>query len=356
MEMLTAFLTRTARKLATRSSESDKRDDLSVEEPKIGQDKIFDSLARTLGNQMPRRQVLRLTVAGVVGAALAEIGLRTAWAAPGCLCNGQVYDPATACCTPSGVQKKHPITNLSACPNKVDHPGYVCRPNGCGAQGGQQFPGSFGSADFLTCCGAPGTSGAGSHDCCWGKCNNGRRACDDAFLTCLQNACQTAYPGSGILDFIKRNSCRAAALGYFAGVESPIIGTRAYEAAQSGGCDCCGTEPCPQECAGGTCTSLPSCGESGCVCFQTVEGTGFCHRSQACAGLQPCSSSLQCPQGWACVSVTCCGSQSICIRPCTVIGPASPISGPTTTSKGRSVKPEGMLTIEQRDVKTPAVP
>lgn len=295
---------------------------------------VFDGITRVLGSSMPRRQALRISFMGVIGVALAEAGLKTAWAAPECLCLGRIYDPLVECCTPSGVQRKKNNPNLAACPNKVVNPEYVCKPNGCGAEGGTKFPPTIGKADFLTCCGAPGTSGAGSHDCCWGKCGNDRDNCDLLFLACLDSACQTAYPGSGIIESIKRSACQQAAVAYYGGVSS-FIATSAYESAQSGGCDCCAESTCAQTCLGGSCFNAPSCdNDFGCVCFQTVEGTGFCHRGQPCSTTSPCSSSSQCPQGWACVSVTCCGPQSICVQPCTVIGPAAlafETEGPTTT-------------------------
>lgn len=317
MKMFNSLLEKITRGQATRNAE------VAEEKRGIVGNEIFDNVARTLGSPVPRRKALKLAIFGVAGAALADFGVKAAWAAPNCLCRGQVYDPTTACCTPSGVQPKHPVANLNACPNKIPHPGHVNIPNGCGRQGGTQFPNRWGFADFGSCCNA--------HDNCYGTCNNAKGGCDNSFLGCLSNACFDAYPIFPPIFTLLRNNCLAAAGAYFAGVR--IGGGGAYNTAQAGACDCCGTEACPQTCVGGTCSSLPPCGESGCVCFQTVEGTGFCHRGQACAGLQTCSSSSQCPSGWACVNVTCCGSQPICIQPCTVIGPAfssSQMEGPTT--------------------------
>jgi len=73
-------------------------------------------------------------------------------------------------------------------------------------------------------------------------------------------------------------------------------------------------------CAGGTCENLPlGCdGDPDCICFITVEGTGFCHRSEPCAGLQTCQTSADCtdPSHPACSTATCCGDVHVCIRPC----------------------------------------
>lgn len=320
MKMFNSLLEKITRGQYTRRAE------VAEERRGSAPNEIFDNVVRTLGNTLRRRDALKLVIFGITGAALADLGVKTAWAAENCLCRGQVYDPATACCTPSGVQAKHPVTNLAACPNKTPHPGYVSVPNGCGPAGGAIspfIPERWGRANFGACC--------NDHDNCYGSCNSDKGNCDDTFFGCLRDACNDAYLPLIIFPSLLA-SCLVAAGGYYTAVS--LGGGSAYDAAQRGACDCCGTEACPQTCAGGTCSSLPPCGEGGCVCFQTVEGTGFCHRSQSCAGLQTCSSSSQCPSGWACVNVTCCGSQPICIQPCTVIGPAFSalqMDGPTTT-------------------------
>jgi hypothetical protein len=73
-------------------------------------------------------------------------------------------------------------------------------------------------------------------------------------------------------------------------------------------------------CKGEICESVVfGCdGDLGCVCFLTVENTGFCHRGQSCEGLQSCDSSADCPAGYACSIATCCGPEQgqICIQPC----------------------------------------
>lgn len=271
----------------------------------------FDNFSRSVGSQMNRRDVLKVSFLGMFSVLFGGLGLKEAWAAADCLCGGQLYDPATGCCTPTGVKPKYPIANLDSCPNRVAHSGYTCVPNGCGASGGQSFPGSFGAASFISCC--------NGHDCCWGNCNNDRNDCDNGFLACLQASCDAAYPSTSILNKIKNGTCRATASSYFLGVQTDKWGTPAYVAAQQAACDCCGAEPC-KTCPGGSCGALPSCQDPGCVCFQTIEGKGFCHLPQSCTGLANCSSTASCPSGWACVSVTCCGPNPICIRPCFVVG------------------------------------
>lgn len=292
-------------------------------------DSYFDDFSRSVASQEDRRSMLRVTFFGVCSLLLGGIGMKEAKAAASCLCGRELYDSATQCCTPTGIKTKYPIADLAACPNRVEHKGPPCAGNGCGAEGDWYVPNSFGAAAFVGCC--------NGHDCCWGKCNSNRNGCDQAFVGCLLQSCDTAYPPSitnlpvvGPVDMnkIKRGACRAAANKYFSAVQSTRFGTPNYIAAQQEACDCCGTQPCVT-CPGGTCGALPSCQDPGCVCFQTIEGKGFCHLPQSCAGLPTCSSSASCPAGWACVSVTCCGSTSICIRPCFVVGAsvASPFAG-----------------------------
>lgn len=277
----------------------------------------FDNYTRSVGSQDSRRRALKVSVLGFFGLLGVGLGVpRTARAGADCLCGRQLYDAALQCCTPSGIQTKHPIANLANCPSRVAHPGASCVPNGCGAAGGNSFPGNFGAASVTGCC--------NSHDCCYGRCNDDKSACDDVFEVCMSGACDRAYPPNitvilGVevdLNRVRRLSCRGAANSYWAAVAS--AGGAAYTAAQQVGCDCCGNQPCVT-CPGGTCGALPSCQDPGCVCFQTIEGRGFCHLPQACAGLSNCSSTATCPSGWACVSVTCCGSSAICIRPCFVV-------------------------------------
>lgn len=342
MERFSLSLRPAARKAASPSSKFSKTaidKGIASQDCQSNPSNVFDGITRVLCSAIPRREALRITFMGVIGVALAEAGIKTTWAAPTCLCMGQVYDPSVECCTPGGVQRKKNNTNvITACPSRVANPEYVCKPNGCGSEGGKKFPGSVGKADFLTCCGAPGTAGTGSHDCCWGKCKEDRNNCDQLFLACLDAACRTAYPGSGVVETIKRTSCQSAALTYFGAVESRLA-TSAYEAAQSGGCDCCGTSTCPQSCAGSSCGSLPACDPGGdCVCFTSTEGSGACvHGATPCSSVPRCSSTADCPGGSACLTTSCCGSFGVCGPLCNVITPAGPFvqsaasaqSGPT---------------------------
>lgn len=308
------------RNASVKSSDSDNAGD------RPGHSNIFDDFARTVGSQTRRRDVLKASLYGLAAFCLNGLGVRSAFAATGCLCGRQLYDSAVQCCTPSGVKTKYPTQDPALCPNRIQVPGPIAV-NGCGPQGGQGYPDSFfGTASFLGCC--------NQHDTCYGTCNrdaSAKNGCDAAMLTCMNGSCDAAYPPTfvdlpviGRVDTnkIKRGTCRSQSSAYYAGVQTQRWGVPAYNSAQRGACQCCGNEPCVT-CPGGTCASLPSCQDPGCVCFQTVEGVGFCHLPQSCAGLPSCSSSAGCPAGWACVSVTCCGSSSICIRPCFVVGAAA---------------------------------
>jgi hypothetical protein len=285
--------------------------------------KIFDDVARIIVSSIPRRKALKLSLAGLAGAALMEFGLRPAWAAVSCDCNGITFDTDTACCTPSGVQQKHPILDLAACPDKAPHPGFVPIPNGCGPAGGSLapfIPERFGPANFTSCC--------NTHDVCYGTCNDDKGDCDNSFFGCLASTCTSAFllrPPQLLA------ACLTVAGIYFSAVS--LRGQKFYDAAQTQACDCCGPQGC-NSCEGaGTCAGAPVCGDGGCVCFQTVEGNGFCHRGQPCAGSQTCTSTADCPSGFACSNITCCGSQAICIQPCSegfVPQLATPM-GPMTT-------------------------
>jgi hypothetical protein len=324
---------------------------------------LFDTVSRIMASPISRREAIKAVIVGLAGVALLSIGIEPAWAVTDCTCGGipipqgnaccktggseVLYDPVQGCCTPTGVQQKYPIVNLQNCPNRVAHPGFVPVPNGCGAQGGIQFPGTWGNAQFTPCC--------NTHDICYGTCNSGKANCDSAFLTCLQDACRNAYPGSGLVESAKRNACLGVANAYYQGVNHG--GQSAYDSAQREACDCCpGDQPCcPQDrvmcgntccdpgqtCVNGQCTSSCSspgtCGgpygscAGGCICHQTTEGGTCVDGSTPCAGLSGCSSSSDCGPGFACFTNSCCG-QNVC----------APICG---GSSGQSAPQSGELTI-----------
>ncbi len=285
-----------------------------TQEAPVSAFQVFDDLARILANPMPRRRAFSLVLRALAGAVLAELGVQSAWADSTCLCRGQTYDPQTQCCTPGGVQQKHPLTSTAGCPAKVPHPGYVAIPNGCGPEGGAitpYVPNRFGLADFRPCC--------NTHDICYGTCNDVKSLCDNGFGACLANSCLSAYSFSATL----LGSCLAVAGTYYAAVS--LGGGGAFEAAQDGACDCCSTSTCPQSCAGSSCGSLPACaGGFDCVCFTSTEGTGACvHGATPCSSVAHCSTTADCPPGTACLTTSCCGSFGVCGPLCNPIVPAS---------------------------------
>jgi hypothetical protein len=300
---------------------------------------LLDQVSLILASQLPRRQVFKLIGVTLAGAALANVGIKPAWARSNCFCNGeplqfgeaccstvsppQPYHVDTACCTSAGVQQKYPIKDLAACPNRVPHPGHVPTSNGCTLS-----PDSFGAADFTPCC--------NGHDICYDTCNSNKATCDSTFLTCLQSACQAAYGSAPI----RLSACLRVAQAYSRAVSSV---DKFYNDAQKEACDCCaGDQPCcpsgqslcegvccdpGEECVNGQCTSstctpgtcgtFTNCsGSSTCYCFPVAEGGGACAQNYLCAGAQPCSSSSQCGAGQVCTVNTCCGAQGYCTTVC----------------------------------------
>lgn len=275
---------------------------------------LFDDLTRSIASSPSRRTALKTTCLALTGMALAKIGIRPAWAAANCLCNGVVYDSALSCCTPTGVVQKHPIADFTRCPSRVPNAGHTCVPNGCGGSGGVGVPNSLGAANFRPSC--------NTHDCCYDRCNSTRATCDTDFRANLQAVCAAAYPGSGVVQSMQRGSCNSAANTYYGFVNR--FGQTYYDAAQRESCDCCGAQPCVT-CAGGACGNLPRCAANNadCLCFTTPEGGGACiPGSTPCAGLRACSSSSDCPPGFGCAVTSCCGGGGVCGPLCTDVTPA----------------------------------
>jgi hypothetical protein len=281
-----------------------------VEGPALQSSRIFDNIARTMSGKLPRRKALAFVARGLASAALAELGINSAWAARNCLCLGQSYDPQTQCCMPTGVQPKYPLTSTLACPNKVPHPGYTPATNGCAPSGGQvapYVPNQFGQADFRPCC--------NSRDTCYGTCNSGKSTCDNSFSNCLSNSCVAAYSNQlSVLAY-----CRAAVTTHLNAVN--FGGAAAFEAGQNVACDCCGTATCPQSCTtGADCGASISCG----FCLQSYEtGAGVCiSSSHSVRCFQPwlCQTSAQCPLNHACIRATSCpialGPTGVCLPVC----------------------------------------
>jgi hypothetical protein len=280
--------------------------------------RLFDDIARSMAGAGSRRDAFRYAVMGLAGLALTKLGVKTAWAASNCLCNGVVYDSSLSCCTTAGVVHKHPIASLASCPTRVPNATHTCVPNGCGGDGGIPVPNGYLAADFRPSCNA--------HDCCYDACTTSGTAkatCDTNLRNGLNAACSAAYPGTGLMDRIKRSTCQSTASTYYSFVTN--YGQQYFDAAQQQSCDCCGTQPCTT-CAGSACGSLPRCSATNpdCLCFTTPEGAGACiPGSTPCAGLTTCTSSAQCPPGYGCTATSCCGSVGVCGPLCTDVTPAA---------------------------------
>lgn len=268
------------------------------------QDHSFDAAARVFARGLPRRGHLKLILSAIMGTALSGLRIKISQAAVKCDCHGTEYEPDVSCCTSSGVQPRHPILDLDLCPKKQSH-GDPAMPNGCGANGSilrPYIPQRFGRANFSTCC--------KTHDICYGTCNNNKSSCDTNFLACLVNLCNAAYGQTSVTGLM----CSSVAIDYHTAVF--LGGGGAFEDAQKAACDCCGVEPCQEACQGGTCSSAPACGSSGCGCLSTAEGSGTCFQNAPCSGLASCSSSSSCPPGFACAASSCC-TGLVCAPICT---------------------------------------
>lgn len=144
-----------------------------------------------------------------------------------CLEADDPYDPQEECCTPDGIQPKHPIADLESCPERVPHPGYTPSANGCGAEGGVHLPNVGLAPGFEACCAA--------HDICYGTCNSDKAQCDQAFLGCMLAQCL------GYRDPVTTGACVPGAVELFAAVTA--AGQTPWEEAQKEACDCCPTPP-----------------------------------------------------------------------------------------------------------------
>jgi RHS repeat-associated protein len=106
----------------------------------------------------------------------------------------------------------------------------IPKANGCGAEGGQGFPGVVLGADFNPAC--------NTHDKCYGTCGVDRKHCDTQFKDMLYAACNSSY---------NPQTCRYVANRYYNGVR--VGGNGPYEAAQDEHCQWEGC--CPSKRRGG---------------------------------------------------------------------------------------------------------
>jgi hypothetical protein len=158
------------------------------------------------------------------------------------LCGDQFIDDARECCVNGEAVAKHPIGDLSKCPNRVAHPGHVPGFNGCGpaALQGVQFiiPQGYKSASFTDAC--------NGHDVCYDTCNTNKGTCDMGFGESMVQSCTETYQPiiSDEADPILKQRfnyeftlCKLAAFRFFNAVS--LAGQGAFDSAQKDACDCC---------------------------------------------------------------------------------------------------------------------
>jgi hypothetical protein len=141
----------------------------------------FDALAKEVARGVSRREALKIAFTGLAAAALASLGIRTAWA-------------QTSGCT---VQVRPPDTDRV-----------------CTASPWQ----GFGGVDFQCCC--------VQHDYCFSTCGSSFDVCNATFYNCLVNQCQA-------LEGRERLKCEGVAFLMYQGVstdypDSPFLPRSGY--------------------------------------------------------------------------------------------------------------------------------
>jgi hypothetical protein len=141
------------------------------------------------------------------------------------------------------------------------------------------------------------------------------------------NTCECVCPGSCEGGQVFNANCQC---------ECPTGQVLCNDACVSNVCDA-GEVFNPTTCQCGACSpagncfggGFPECG-NGCVCVQTLEGTGFCAAVTGCLSLQTCTITADCPTGHACSESTCC-AERVCLPPCAGTGglAAARGAGPT---------------------------
>jgi hypothetical protein len=194
----------------------------------------FDELAREVAGGLSRRGALKLAFTGLAGAALASLGIKTAWATTGDCTLVQVIPPSTDnVCTDSPFQGFEPL--------------------------------------FQCCC--------VQHDYCFSTCGSSFVTCNASFHDCLVNQCQ-------LLPDTERLQCELVALLMFRAVSTrfpdpppnsplPRSGLSRFLESQSHVCGC--------SCADGSvCGSGDMCScdaVTGCTCVPCatcVTAVQFC--------------------------------------------------------------------------------
>jgi Group XII secretory phospholipase A2 precursor (PLA2G12) len=158
------------------------------------------------------------------------------------LCGDQVIDPTTQCCVGDVAVQKHPIADLSQCPNRIADPSHVPGFNGCGPAflTGVQFliPQGYGSASFTNSC--------NGHDICYDTCNSDKNSCDLNLGISMVQSCTETYqpiisteddPALQQIFNAQYTYCKIAAFQFYNAVH--LLGQGAFDSAQEDACDCC---------------------------------------------------------------------------------------------------------------------
>jgi hypothetical protein len=139
------------------------------------------------------------------------------------------YDPATQCCTKTGVEPKNSGWDYTACqPTLARRPGFKPKAGFCGPAGAR-VPDGYKAASFLPACGA--------HDLCYSKCGMTQSDCDTQFRADLLKICEKTYPPTSPTSAANLPGCISLAETYHGGVR--YFGTNAFLDAQREACTCC---------------------------------------------------------------------------------------------------------------------
>lgn len=203
-----------------------------------------------------RRLVLKSGIAAAVSLfALGKFGLGKARAET-CQCpngNGAYYDDQIHYCVPDGITYLHPGNpwggiDLSKCPFGQRVQEFEPTSNGCGSEGGIEWPYYFWG--FV-----PVGVGCDEHDYCYGNCGQRKEWCDPRIGSVMRQVCQdwigplieaTIQSGDSVWQAIWTQGaydCLAMANGYETAVT--LFGQGSYDASQMTLCACGLQQPCP---------------------------------------------------------------------------------------------------------------
>jgi hypothetical protein len=216
-------------------------------------DDAFDRLAELASTATSRRQVMRAAGGAAVASLLPwsrsararDMRMRRphAGATGNCPAQASQADQCQGTIDPTLPQTNKLNLNV-ICEQAGGHTvpnGLPSDYNGCGPDGGVDTK-LFGKHDlvpdnpfelgnFYNAC--------KGHDCCYGRCGSAKATCDSNFYNDMVAACQSKWPGDGVLDVAGQYWCEQVARVYYNAVANDPQGTDAYNAGQSFTCACC---------------------------------------------------------------------------------------------------------------------